>query len=151
MTPVGCALIETTADSVKRITLTSSQSRADATGPVVDLAKREIQAYFDGKLINFSTKVHAEGTLFQMQVWDEIVKIPFGETATYADIAKRIERPEAWRAVANACGANPVWLLIPCHRVVGSNGSLGGYNYGLAIKERLLAHEQTILSSIRHK
>lgn len=114
-------------------------------------AQNELTEYFAGKRVNFDVEVDPDGTIFQKQVWDEMRKIPFGETATYADIAKRIDRPEAWRAVANACGANPIVVVIPCHRVVGSHGKLGGYSGGVERKQWLLAHEQSVASRIRHK
>lgn len=82
----------------------------------------------------------AKGTPFQMMVWDEIAKIPVGEVRTYSQIAAAIDRPTSYRAVANACGKNPLALLIPCHRVVAKNG-LGGYHWGTDIKKRILAAE----------
>ena len=124
----------------------------EASAPDVSSeAASQLSEYFDGKRVNFAVKTAPEGTLFQKQVWEEMQKIPFGETATYAQIAKRIGRPEAWRAVANACAANPILIIIPCHRVVGSYGKLGGYAGGIERKQWLLDHEQAVRSRIRHK
>ena len=83
------------------------------------------------------------GTAFQQKVWRELRKIPRGETYTYADVAERIGAPGAVRAVGSACGKNPVAVVVPCHRVVRKNGDLGGYHWGLARKEKLLAKERT--------
>ena len=82
-----------------------------------------------------------QGTPFQKTVWAELLRIPAGKTRSYGEIAKRIKRPKAFRAVAQACGANPVAIVVPCHRVVGSDGSLGGYSGGLHRKRLLLANE----------
>jgi AraC family transcriptional regulator of adaptative response/methylated-DNA-[protein]-cysteine methyltransferase len=84
------------------------------------------------------------GTEFQQQVWQALQTIPSGEVISYAELARRAGRPKAVRAAASACGANPVAVLVPCHRVLCSNGELGGYNGGVAIKKALLAHEQAL-------
>jgi O-6-methylguanine DNA methyltransferase len=95
--------------------------------------------YFEnGTELNFPLEFN--GTDFQMQVWHEILKIPLGSTITYADLAKAIGKPKAYRAVANACGANSIALYIPCHRVCASN-SIGGYAYGAELKSKLLSIE----------
>jgi methylated-DNA-[protein]-cysteine S-methyltransferase len=114
-------------------------------------AARQLQEYFSGNRVNFDIPVRPEGTLFQKQVWNEMQKIPFGQTASYAEIAKRIGRPEAWRAVANACASNPIVIVIPCHRVVGSHGNIGGYSGGIEKKHWLLEHERAVLSRILRK
>ncbi|HEV8078648.1 MAG TPA: methylated-DNA--[protein]-cysteine S-methyltransferase [Marinobacter sp.] len=84
------------------------------------------------------------GTEFQQQVWQALQSIPLGDVISYAELARRAGRPKAVRAAASACGANPVAVLVPCHRVLCSNGDLGGYNGGVAIKKALLAHEQAL-------
>jgi methylated-DNA-[protein]-cysteine S-methyltransferase len=116
-----------------------------------EAAERQLREYFNGQRVNFDLNLDPHGTLFQKQVWDEMQKIPFGETASYAEVAKRVGRPEAWRAVANACGANPILIIIPCHRVVGSHGRLGGYAAGIDRKLWLLEHEAKIRSRIERK
>lgn len=113
--------------------------------------QKQLNEYFLGRRVNFDLRLAPEGTLFQKQVWEEMQKIPYGETASYADIAKRIGRPEAWRAVANACGANPIVIVIPCHRVVGSHGRLGGYTGGTDRKLWLLELESKVASRIHRK
>jgi methylated-DNA-[protein]-cysteine S-methyltransferase len=145
-TPIGDIQLETQNGTVIGARYDSRPDAAESAS-----AQTELAEYFAGKRVNFNIKVEPDGTIFQKQVWEEMQKIPYGETATYADIAKRIDRPEAWRAVANACGANPIVVVIPCHRVVGSHGKLGGYSGGIERKQWLLAHEQSVASRIRHK
>ena len=91
---------------------------------------------------HFSVPLDLQGTLFQKQVWRALQKIPLGKTATYTDIAKRIGKPKSARAVAQACAANTIAVLIPCHRVIRSDGSLSGYRWGVQRKEALLEREQ---------
>ncbi|WP_207385981.1 bifunctional transcriptional activator/DNA repair enzyme AdaA [Legionella gresilensis] len=111
------------------------------TCPITSIEK-ELAAYFDGKLQSFKTPVFILGTPFQQKVWDELKKIPAGETRTYLDIAKSIDKPSAFRAVAQANGANQLAIIIPCHRVINENGQLGGYGGGIARKEWLINLEK---------
>ncbi|MCL2296443.1 MAG: methylated-DNA--[protein]-cysteine S-methyltransferase [Methanomassiliicoccaceae archaeon] len=107
-------------------------------------AARQIDEFLTGKRITFDLPLKIEGTEFQKSVWDELCKIPYGKTASYHEIAKRIGRPNAYRAVGNACGANKLPIVIPCHRVVSSKdigGFLGGFLGGLALKKKLLSIE----------
>lgn len=102
----------------------------------------QLEEYFSGKRQKFSLEFSLHrGTEFQRLVWSEMQKIPFGETVTYAEIARKIGRPKAARAVGMACNKNPVCIIVPCHRVVGSSGALTGYAGGLAKKQWLLTHE----------
>jgi methylated-DNA-[protein]-cysteine S-methyltransferase len=103
---------------------------------------RQLHAYFSGKLESFEVELAPEGTAFQQKVWKELLKIPYGETISYGELARRIEHPNASRAVGLANGSNPIPIIIPCHRVIGSNGKLTGYGGGLPIKEKLLALEK---------
>ena len=103
---------------------------------------RQLQAYFAGELQDFDLKLAPQGTPFQVQVWKALGEIPYGETITYGELARRIGRPSASRAVGAANGRNPLPIVLPCHRVIGSNGSLTGYGGGLPIKEALLRLEQ---------
>jgi methylated-DNA-[protein]-cysteine S-methyltransferase len=102
----------------------------------------QLRAYFAGELETFDLPLAPEGTPFQKKVWDELCKIPYGETISYGSLAKRIGNPNASRAVGLANGSNPIPIVIPCHRVIGSNGKLTGYGGGLPIKEKLLALEK---------
>lgn len=108
---------------------------------------RQFMEFFNGRRTVFEFPVDVRGTSFQLSVWDELGKIPYGQTRSYLDIAKAILKPAASRAVGAAVGANPVWIVVPCHRVVGSNGSLTGYRGGLEMKNRLLRLENNNLSS----
>lgn len=101
-----------------------------------------LASYFGGKPVKTSITLDLMGTAFQRRVWSEVSKIPYGKTRTYKEIAYAIKRPKAWRAVGNAVGSNPVPLIIPCHRVVRSDCSLGGYGYGTSLKRKLLEMER---------
>jgi methylated-DNA-[protein]-cysteine S-methyltransferase len=105
-------------------------------------AVRQLRAYFAGELETFDVHLAPEGTPFQQKVWNELLKIPYGETISYGELARRIGNPNASRAVGLANGTNPIPIIIPCHRVIGSNGKLTGYGGGLPIKEKLLALEK---------
>jgi len=103
---------------------------------------RQLNAYFGGELQEFDLLLAPEGTEFQRKVWSALCDIPYGETISYGDLARRIRNPKAVRAVGTANGANPIPIVIPCHRVIGSDGTLTGYGGGLDIKEKLLGLEQ---------
>jgi methylated-DNA-[protein]-cysteine S-methyltransferase len=102
---------------------------------------RQLRAYFGGKLQEFDLPLVLEGTPFQLRVWNSLRRIPFGQTISYGQLARRIGKPKAVRAVGLANGSNPIPIIVPCHRVIGSNGKLTGYGGGLPIKEKLLALE----------
>jgi O-6-methylguanine DNA methyltransferase len=104
--------------------------------------KTELDAYFEGSLRQFTVPLQAPGTVFQESVWKALLKIPYGEMRSYANIASAIDHPDAVRAVGRANGDNRIAIIIPCHRVVGSDGELTGYGGGLWRKEYLLAMEQ---------
>lgn len=109
--------------------------------PIIANIKKEITEYFDGKKIIFKTPIHLIGSLFQKKVWEMLRKIPLGKTQSYMDIAKSINKPTAYRAVAQANGANTLAIIVPCHRVINANGGLGGYGGGITRKQWLLEHE----------
>lgn len=108
---------------------------------IIKRIDNEITDYFDGKKLTFNTPIHMIGSPFQKTVWEALRKIPPGETRSYLDIAKSLNKPTAFRAVANANGANQLAILIPCHRVINANGDLGGYGGGITRKQWLLDHE----------
>ncbi|WP_194944990.1 methylated-DNA--[protein]-cysteine S-methyltransferase [Shewanella sp. TC10] len=101
----------------------------------------ELEQYFAGDRQEFDVTLAAKGTEFQQQVWQALKELPFGQVCSYAAIADKIERPKAVRAVGAANGANPIAIIVPCHRVIGKNGSLTGYAYGLEMKQSLLSLE----------
>ena len=118
----------------------------DARGsdPVLAEAVRQVNAYFDGALQEFALPLAPAGTSFQRRVWDALCEIPYGTTISYLDLARRLSNERAVRAVGAANGRNPISIIIPCHRVMGSNGSLVGYGGGLERKRWLMDHETRI-------
>ncbi len=104
----------------------------------------QLQEYLDGKRTTFDLKLSPQGTDFQKKVWSQLSKIPFGKTVTYLDMAKQLGNPKVIRAAASANGKNPIAIIIPCHRVIGSDGSLTGYAGGLHRKKWLLEHESPV-------
>jgi methylated-DNA-[protein]-cysteine S-methyltransferase len=117
--------------------LSWKQDRAPHTDTI-----RQLQAYFAGELENFDLQLAPEGTPFQLEVWRRLCDIPYGKTISYGKLAGLMGNPNACRAVGLANGSNPIPIVIPCHRVIGSNGKLTGYGGGLPIKEKLLALER---------
>ena len=113
----------------------------DAKGVLTNVRK-ELDHYFAGRLQHFTTRLAFRGTAFQNAVWQELTRIPYGETISYLDLARRIDNPKAVRAVGMANGANPIAIIVPCHRVIGSNGSLTGFGGGLPTKRALLELEK---------
>jgi methylated-DNA-[protein]-cysteine S-methyltransferase len=126
-------------DNPRRVRL--SPALEDNSHPVLLEAERQLNEYFSGKRRSFSLKLDFRGTDFQKKVWSALLTIPFGETRSYAQIAEQINNPKAVRAVGAANGKNPVSIIAPCHRVIGSTGKLTGFAGGLETKARLLALE----------
>lgn len=104
-------------------------------------AVSQLNDYFDNKRIDFDFKLNPQGTEFQQKVWKELLNIPFGKTISYLDLTKKLGDVKAIRAAASANGKNPLWIVVPCHRVIGTDGSLTGYAGGLWRKKWLLEHE----------
>ena len=147
-TPIGTLLIAGDGEAVKRIEFPKNgkarQPDEDWTessrGPVGQAAK-QLREYFAGKRDDFDLPLAPEGTEFQRTVWRNLQDIPYGETISYGELAKRVGNPKASRAVGAANGQNPIPIVIPCHRVIGANGKLTGFGGGLPTKEALLALE----------
>jgi methylated-DNA-[protein]-cysteine S-methyltransferase len=118
-------------------------TREDDRDPVLVQAARELREYFAGERQEFSVPLDFTGTEFQNKVWRALRSIPFGETRSYGELAAQIGAPKASRAVGAANGRNPIPIILPCHRVIGSSGSLTGFGGGLPMKQQLLAHEKT--------
>ena len=114
-------------------------------------AANEIQEYLAGKRRNFTVSVAPEGTPFQQEVWEALTHVPFGQTVTYGELAEMVGRPTAARAVGGANNKNPIPLIIPCHRVIGANGNLVGYAYGLRLKQFLLDLERRYADTAPYK
>lgn len=111
---------------------------------IIQQIEAELAQYFNGELIDFKTPIRYIGSDFQQNVWEELRRIPIGETISYKGLAEKLGRPTASRAVARANGANQLSLIVPCHRVINTNGALGGYGGGLARKEWLIKHEKMV-------
>jgi len=146
-TPIGIAKIVGDVNGIQSVSVVEDNS-LDIVSEDVSKCLQEcilqLQEYFKGKRTRFTVKLNLKGTEFQQKVWKELLKIPFGKTRSYLEQAKCLGNVKAIRAVANANGKNPIWILIPCHRVIGSNGSLTGYAGGLWRKKWLLAHENPV-------
>ncbi|MFM6963212.1 MAG: methylated-DNA--[protein]-cysteine S-methyltransferase [Micrococcales bacterium] len=145
--PVGWVTVEAApfkgGDKIIYLTMSATKGHEFGSSAVLREAKKQLQAYFAGKLTKFDLPVELAGTDFQKAVWRQIAKIPFGKTVSYADIAGKIGKPLASRAVGGAVGSNPVALIVGCHRVMGASGRITGYSGGDGIptKRWLLAHE----------
>ena len=137
-TPIGPITITAT-DVITRVAFEPGTDDGDT--PLLREARAQLRAYFSGKLRRFDLPLGAEGTPFQRAVWGALVTIPYGERRSYGDLARTLGKPKATRAVGGANNKNPIAIVVPCHRVVGSDGSLTGYAGGLPKKEFLLALE----------
>ena len=143
-TPLGTLQIEATERGLCGIWFPSrsiNQERTSGKNRVISLAKQELNAYFAGDLTTFSVPLDWQGTRFQESVWQALLAVPYGKTVTYGDVARAIGRPRSSRPVGGAVGKNPLPIIVPCHRVVGSDRSLTGFTGGLDIKIRLLELE----------
>jgi methylated-DNA-[protein]-cysteine S-methyltransferase len=154
--PLGPLLLVGTEDALTSIWLPSGRDRlepdpdwVEARPPFAE-AVRQLDAYFAGRLRRFDLPLAPKGTAFQQRVWQALLDIPYGETASYGQLARRIDRPAAVRAVGAANGQNPLSIVIPCHRVIGSDGRLVGYGGGLPAKSALLALERRIAGVPAH-
>lgn len=155
--PVGRLLLVGERDPAGRVRLRGAYLPGDRHGPVVDptwvddgqafaTVTAELGGYFRGERLTFDLPLEMGGTPFQRRVWAELARIPFGDTVSYGEIAARIGRKGAARAVGAAVAKNPVAIVVPCHRVVGSRGTLTGYAGGLDRKAWLLDHERAVLA-----
>jgi methylated-DNA-[protein]-cysteine S-methyltransferase len=140
-TPLGIAAITGDVNGVSEITVLE-EGEISAQIPVfLQEAVQQLQDYFNSKRTDFTFKLNPKGTDFQQKVWNALLDIPYGKTRTYLEQSKFLGDPKAIRAVASANGKNPLWIVVPCHRVIGSDGSLTGYAGGLWRKKWLLEHE----------
>jgi methylated-DNA-[protein]-cysteine S-methyltransferase len=150
--PVGPLLLAGDSNALRLVSFESSERAAPPRSdwnldkaPFAEVI-RQLQAYFRGELKEFDLPLAMEGTEFQRRVWNALRSIPYGETISYAQLAGRIDNPKAVRAVGMANGSNPIPIIIPCHRVIGSDGSLTGFGGGLFTKRKLLELENKQLS-----
>jgi len=143
--PIGLIEIESSAGAVTSLVFVDERRSEMLKDEVGEEAARQVAEYFDGKRRDFDVPVDLRGTRFQALVWNQLLTIPFGQTVSYADVAKAIGKPTAVRAVGAANGQNPVSIIVPCHRVIGNDGRLTGYGGGLWRKQWLLKHEGGLL------
>lgn len=140
--PLGFTKITGDANGIASISVLNSEETITSIIPeVLEDCVYQLNEYFNGTRENFDLNLNPQGTDFQKTVWNALLTIPFGKTTTYLALSKQLGDPKAIRAVANANGKNPIWIIIPCHRVIGSDGSLTGYAGGLHRKKWLLEHE----------
>lgn len=141
-TPLGYAKITADIDGISSISILNSEETITPIVPkLVEDCVYQLQDYFEGEREEFHLKLNPQGTDFQKTVWKALQSIPHRTRISYLELSKKLGDIKAVRAVANANGKNPIWIVIPCHRVIGSDGSLTGYAGGLAIKQWLLNHE----------
>ncbi|AXT58745.1 methylated-DNA--[protein]-cysteine S-methyltransferase [Aquimarina sp. AD1] len=145
-TPLGIASITGDENGVSKISITADKEQvpSDKIPDELKDVVTQLQDYFEGNRTDFNIDLNPTGTDFQKRVWRELSNIPFGKTVSYLDIAKRLGDPKCIRAAATANGKNPLWVVVPCHRVIGSDGSLTGYAGGLWRKKWLLDHENPV-------
>lgn len=140
-TPLGIAKIVGDENGISAISIADEGTVSDTILEVLQEAVSQLNDYFEGKRTDFSFKLNPSGTEFQQKVWKALLEIPFGKTCSYMDLSKKLGDVKAIRAVASANGKNPLWIVVPCHRVIGTDGSLTGYAGGLWRKKWLLEHE----------
>ncbi len=144
-TPLGIAKIEGDENGLSTITvLDTSEEITEIVPEVLEEAVYQLREYFEEKRKVFDLALNPEGTDFQKRVWQALLDIPFGKTVSYLELSKTLGDVKAIRAVASANGKNPLWIIVPCHRVIGSDGSLTGYAGGLHRKKWLLEHESPV-------
>lgn len=141
-TPIGRLNIVANDEAVTAIEFDADPSAQQAPNTITRLCCEQLSDYFAGKRVGFDIPLDANGTAFQHQVWQALINIPYGETCSYSAIAHQIDNPKAVRAVGAANGRNPIPVIVPCHRVIGSSGQLTGYAGGLDIKVWLIEHEK---------
>lgn len=140
--PLGCTKISGDADGIISVSILDTQEKLSEIIPEVLLeCVTQLKAYFKEERQTFNLKLNPDGTTFQKNVWKQLQTIPYGKTISYLELSKQLGDVKAIRAAASANGKNPLWIIVPCHRVIGSDGSLTGYAGGLHRKQWLLNHE----------
>ena len=142
-TPLGgMELVSDGTALVRACFVEQTDTGTSETDEIEQLAAQQLREYFDGQRTEFTVPLKPSGTPFQRMVWEQLEHIPYGQTISYGEVAAAIGKPQAARAVGMACGRNPIWIFLPCHRVVGRNGELTGYAGGLMRKRWLLDWER---------
>ena len=140
-TPVGIAEFQGDEEGLSSISILDENKPLGIIPEVLEDAVYQLKEYFEGSRQQFDLKLNPSGTDFQKKVWEALLEIPFGKTISYLELSKKLGDVKAIRAVASANGKNPLWIVVPCHRVIGTNGDLIGYAGGLHRKKWLLEHE----------
>lgn len=140
-TPLGITKIMGDENGISVISVSDEGDISEQIPAVLQEAVSQLMAYFEGKRTTFDFKLNPKGTEFQQKIWNGLLEIPFGKTISYLELSKKLGDVKAIRAVASANGKNPLWIVVPCHRVIGTDGSLTGYAGGLWRKKWLLEHE----------
>lgn len=146
--PIGIIEILAEGDQISRLTYLDEGKKMPKSEPAKGVLKtflKQLEEYFKGKRREFTVKFKVAGTDFQCQVWQKLMEIPYGRVVTYWDVDEVLGAAKAYRAIGNACGKNPLMLILPCHRVITSDGGLGGYAGEVWRKEWLLEHEADVL------
>ena len=144
-TPLGDLLITGDGESVSGLYFPEHPPiHSDGPGAFEE-AVAQVEEWFEGKRTEFDLKLDPQGTLFQRRIWEALSEIPYGKTVSYLDVATRTGNPRAARPAGQAIGRNPIAIIVPCHRVIGSNGKLTGYGGGMDRKRWLLEHEQVVI------
>lgn len=142
-TPLGYAVIEGDENGLSKVYVVDQKPEFPDIDPeLLQEAKKQLKEYFLGQRQSFDLKINPTGTDFQKEIWKLLMEVPFGKTSSYLELSKEFGNIKAIRAVAAANGKNPLWIIVPCHRIIGSDGSLTGYAGGLWRKKWLLEHEQ---------
>ncbi len=139
--PLGFIELQSDGEGLASVRFVEAPRHAHVLSPVLHAAIHQLTEYFSGERRQFDLPLQVQGTSFQQSVWRQLCAIPFGETLTYREVAIALGKPEAIRAVGAAIAANPILIVVPCHRVIASSGKLGGYSGGLWRKAWLLRHE----------
>lgn len=140
-TPLGIAKITGDENGISVISVSDEGEVSTNVPMILQEAVLQLNDYFEGKRSGFDFALNPKGTEFQQKVWKKLLEIPFGKTMSYLELSKKLGDVKAIRAVASANGKNPLWIVVPCHRVIGTDGSLTGYAGGLWRKKWLLEHE----------
>ena len=141
--PIGVLEIICEKDALISLKLVKNTYKSDSETALINEIKTQLDEYFLSKRKIFDIKLKPKGTNFQKKVWQELQKIPYGETKSYSEIAMTIGNKNAQRGVGSACNKNPIMIIIPCHRVISKNGKLGGFAYGNSVKQKLLKIENS--------
>lgn len=144
--PIGIIKILASNTHILSLDITTEITKCAKNSEPLQLCLKQLNEYFEGKRKKFNLPLKIEGTTFQKKVWFELSRIPFGTVISYKDLAKKVGKPKAFRAVGNANGKNKFPIILPCHRVIASDGTLGGYGLGLPRKKKLLDHEEVPLT-----